>query len=157
MTHDDITAEMIADNHHIPPQLAQMIYKCKGADKLCIVSDAIAPAGMEGKGRFLLGTGEDCTKVFVEDDVAVVEDRSCYAGSVQPLDKMIRNLVKDANIPLVDAVRMASLTPAKIIHIDGDCGSIREGKRADLCIVDQQLKVLQTIIGGKVVYQREDI
>lgn len=157
MTHDDITAEMIADNHHIPPQLAQMIYKCKGADKLCIVSDAIAPAGMEGKGRFLLGTGEDCTKVFVEDDVAVVEDRSCYAGSVQPLDKMIRNLVKDANIPLVDAVRMASLTPAKIIHIDGDCGSIREGKRADLCIVDQQLKVLQTIIGGKVVYRREDI
>lgn len=156
MTHDDITAEMIADNHHIPPQLAQMIYKCKGADKLCLVSDAIAPAGMEGKGMFCLGTGEDCTRVFVEDDVAVVEDRSCYAGSVQSLDRMIRNLVKEAGIPLVDAVRMASLTPAEIIHMDGECGSIKAGKRADLCIVDSRLHVVQTVIGGTVVYQRED-
>lgn len=122
MTHSEITAEMIADNHHTPPLLARMIYKCKGADKLCVVSDSIAPGGMDEKdGLFRLGTGEDCTQVFVEGGVAIVEDRSCYAGSVQALDQMILNLVKDANIPLVDAVKMASLTPAKVIGIDKEC------------------------------------
>lgn len=53
MTHSEITAEMIADNHHTPPWLAQMIYRCKGADKLCVVSDSIAPGGLyEKEGMF---------------------------------------------------------------------------------------------------------
>lgn len=154
MTHDNITAEMIADNHHIPSQLAQMIYKCKGADKLCVVSDAIAPAGIASGELFSLGSGEDCTKVFVEDGVAIVEDRSCYAGSVQALDQMVRNLVKDANIPLVDAVRMASLTPAEVICIEHECGSIKVGKRADFCVMDAKLNVQKTIVEGRIVYER---
>jgi len=156
MTHNSITAEMIADNHHIPPQLAQMIYKAKGADKLCMVSDSLAPAGIKSGEEFSLGIGEDCTKVIVEDGVAIVADRTCYAGSVQSLDQMIRNMVYDANIPLVDAVRMASLTPAEVINIDDECGSIEIGKRADLCIVDSNLEVIKTVVGGKTVYQRED-
>jgi len=157
MSHDNITAEMIADNHHIPPQLAQIIYKAKGADKLCMVSDALAPAGIKSGVLFSLGIGDDCTKVIVEDGVAIVEDRTCYAGSVQSLDQMIRNMVYDANIPLIDAVRMASLTPAKIINIDNECGSIEVGKRADLCFVDSKLNVIKTIIGGNTVYNREDV
>lgn len=156
MTHSGITAEMIADNHHTPPQLAQMIYKCKGADKLCVVSDSIAPGGMdESDGLFRLGTGENCTQVFVEGGVAIVEDRSCYAGSVQALDQMIRNLVKDANIPLVDAVKMASLTPARVIGIDKECGSIKVGKLADFCIVDNNLQVIRTVMAGEIVYQKD--
>lgn len=154
MTHDGITAEMIADNHHIPPLLAQMIYRSKGAHRLCLVSDAIAPAGLPEDGRiYPLGTGENCTRVFVEDGVAVVEDGSCYAGSVQALDSMIRNLVRDSNIPLVDAVRMASLTPAEVIGIDRECGSIAVGKRADFCVADRDLQVIQTVAGGRTVYK----
>ena len=178
MTHEGLTAEMIADNHHTPPWLARMIYRAKGADRLCLISDAIAPAGLEESGRrsssemeegrtwsspemesrqlFCLGTGEDCTKVYVEDGVALVEDGSCYAGSVQALDAMIRNLVRDANIPLVDAVKMASLTPAVILGLDGECGSIKVGKRADLCTVNQNLEILETVVGGMSVYRRED-
>lgn len=155
MTHDDLTAEMIADNHHVPPLLAKMIHAAKGADKACVVSDAIAPAGLpEGDELYSLGTGEDCTKVRVEDGVAMVEDRSCYAGSIQALDQMVRNLVNDADIPLVDAVRMATLTPAEVIGIDDDCGSIAVGKRADLCVLDQDLHVIKTVIVGKTVYER---
>ncbi len=153
MTQDTITAEMIADNHHTPPQLAQMIYKCKGADKLCVVSDAIAAAGGKDGQWFTLGSGEGCTKVFVEDGVAIMEDKTHYAGSVQALDQMIRNLVNDAAIPLVDAVRMASLTPAQVVGLASECGSIETGKRADFCIMDNQLQVQKTIVEGKIVYE----
>ena len=84
----------------------------------------------------------------------MVEDRSCYAGSVQAMDQMVRNMVFDADIPLVDAVRMATLTPAKVIGIDGQRGSITPGKRADLCLLDKDLQVMQTVIAGKAVYTR---
>ncbi len=155
MSHPEISAEMIADNHHIPPMLAQIIYRAKGAARLCLVSDAIAPAGLPQDGTvYNLGTGENCTRVIMEDGVAMVADRSCYAGSVQSLDQMIRNLVRDANIPLVDAVRMASLTPAEIIGLDGQCGSLAPGKRADFCVMDSGLQVVQTVIAGKTAYQK---
>ena len=155
VTHDNITTEMIADEHHVPPQLAQMIYKCKGPDKLCLVSDGIAPSGLpESDEIYCLGTGEGCTKVRVEGGVALVEDRSCYAGSIQSLDRMISNVVRNSNIPFVDAVRMASLTPAQVIGIDKECGSIQVGKRADFCVMDSNFAVLQTIIAGNVVYDR---
>ena len=155
MTHDNLTAEIIADNHHVPPLLAQMVYQAKGPKKLCVVSDAIAPSGLpESAEVYQLGTGDGCTKVIVENGVAMVADRSCYAGSVQSIDLMIKNLVRDAGIPLVDAVRMASLSPAEIIGIDHDCGSIETGKRADLCIMDENLQVCKTVIEGHVVYER---
>ena len=156
MTHQNITAEMIADNHHIPPLLAKMIYSCKGPHRLCIVSDAIAPAGLpESSVLYTLGTGENATKVFVEDGVALVEDKSCYSGSIQSLDCMISNLIKDCNIPLVDAVRMASLTPAQVIGIDNECGSLGIGKRADLCFMDSNYSILKTVVSGEVCYEKE--
>ncbi|MBQ9973879.1 MAG: N-acetylglucosamine-6-phosphate deacetylase [Oscillospiraceae bacterium] len=155
MTHSNITAEMIADNHHVPPLLAKMIHKAKGADHVCLVSDAIAPAGLpESDELYRLGTGEDCTMVRVEDGVAMVADRSCYAGSVQALDQMVRNMVFDAGLPLADAVRMASLTPAGVIGLDECCGSIAVGKRADLCMLDASLNVIRTVIAGKVVWEK---
>lgn len=156
MTHSEITAEMIADNHHIPPLLAKMIYNCKGADKLCIVSDAIAPTGLpESDEICTLGVGDNATQVLVENGVALVADKSCYAGSVQSLNRMIVNLVRDCNIPLVDAVRMATLTPSNVIGINNECGSLKVGKRADFCIMDSELNVLQTIISGEIVYKTE--
>lgn len=152
MTSEDLTAEMIGDGRHIPALLAKMIYKMKGADKLCLVSDAIAPAGLpESDKVYSLGTGENCTKVRVEQGVAMVEDRSRYAGSVQALDQMVRNMVFDCQIPLHDAVTMASLTPATVIGIAEECGSIATGKRADLCILNKELQVVKTVIGGQEV------
>ena len=137
----------------MPAALLKLIYKCKGADKLCVVSDAISAAGLPDGQWFTLGGEENATRAFVENGLAIMEDKSHYAGSVQALDQMIRNLVRDANIPLVDAVRMASLTPARIIGIDGDCGSVQPGKRADLCVMDRNLQVKKTIVEGKLVYE----
>ena len=150
-----MTTEIIADTHHIPSMLAKMVYQYKGAEKLCLVSDAISPSGMpERNGLYSLGSGEDSTKVYVEDNVAIVEGQERYGGSVQALDQMIRNVVQQSDVPLVDAVRMASLTPAEVVGIDGECGSLTTGKRADLCFMDQKLNVIKTMIGGRVAYQR---
>jgi N-acetylglucosamine-6-phosphate deacetylase len=152
---DQLTTEMIADNHHIPPMMAALIYKCKGAKKLCIVSDGISPGGMPEDGKlYPLGTvyGEKPTMVMINNGVAVMEDKSCYAGSVQALDQMIANLVNDAGVPLVDAVRMASLTPAEVIGMQNEIGSIEIGKRADFCIMDRDFKVQATISGGEYIY-----
>jgi len=155
MTHSEITAEMIADNHHVPPLLAQMIYRAKGADKLCIVSDAISPAGLpESDTLYTLGTGENATKVFIGGGVALVEDKSCYAGSVQALDDMISILVRDCKIPFVDAVRMATLTPAEVIGIEKECGSLKVGKRADLCFMNADYQVMKTVIAGQVCCEK---
>ena len=67
---------------------------------------------------------------------------------------MVRNLIYTADIPIVDAIKMASLTPAQVIGIDQECGSIAPGKRADLCILDAKLQVVKTVIAGVPVYER---
>ena len=152
LTDDRLTLELLADNHHLPPELVKIAYKCKGADKLCLVSDCLRAGGMPRDGRvYTLGASddEDTTKFIVADGVARLTDGTRFAGSIQSLRQMVQNLVEDAGISLVDAVKMASLTPAKIIGMDNDLGSIEEGKRADIFIMDRDFKPVMTIIDGK--------
>lgn len=157
LTDDRLTTEMIADNHHVPPILAKLIYKCKGADKVCIVSDCLRAGGLKDDGSiYYLGqSGEEGQPIIIYDGVAMLTDKSRFAGSVQALDKMIKNLVNDSDIPLQDAVRMASLTPASVIGINGETGSIEPRKRADICIMDNDLNVIETILDGKTIYTHD--
>ena len=153
---DTITTEMIADNHHIPPLLATLIYKCKGAEKLCLVSDCIRIGGMPEDGKlYSLGNNSDdsAQKIMQYNGVGILADKSHYAGSVQSLDKMIANVVNYSKIPFVDAVKMASLTPAHVIGVSNKIGSIEVGKQADFCVMDKEFRVVKTICKGEVVYQ----
>lgn len=152
LTDDRLTLELLADNHHLPPELVKIAYKCKGADKLCLVSDCLRAGGMPRDGRvYTLGASgdEDTTKFIVADGVARLTDGTRFAGSIQSLRRMVQNIVEDAGISLVDAVKMASLTPAKIIGMDNEIGSIEEGKRADIFIMNRDFKPVMTIIDGK--------
>ena len=80
---DNLTAEIIADNKHIPPMLAKLIIKCKGADKVCVVSDALRCAGLKNDGTvYKLGSGATAQTVKIGDGVAVLEDGSRFAGSI---------------------------------------------------------------------------
>lgn len=149
---DRLTVEIIADNHHITPDMQQLIYKCKGASKMCIVSDSLRAGGMPADGKlYTLGKKQDkeAQKFIVSDGVARLPDGSRLAGSIQPLSQMIRNLVNDAGISLWEAVRMASLTPATVIGVESTLGSIEEGKLADICLVDQELQVKATMVNGR--------
>jgi N-acetylglucosamine-6-phosphate deacetylase len=147
---DRLTTEMIADGKHLPTCLMQLVYRCKGADRLCLVSDAMRGAGMPPGGHYTFGP-RDGIEVVIADGVAMLPDMTAFASSVTPLDAMVRNVVKMVGAPLHEAVRMASLTPARIIGVADRKGSLEPGKDADLCILDADFRVRQTIIRGKVL------
>lgn len=154
LTDKRLTVEIIADNYHITSDMSKLIYQCKGAKQMCVVSDSLRAGGMPIDGTtYSLGSQKntEAQKFVVADGVARMLDGSHYAGSIQPVGKMVRHLVKDCDIPLIDAVRMASLTPAEIIGEDETIGSIKVGKKADFCLLDQDYRVQQTFINGKVM------
>jgi N-acetylglucosamine-6-phosphate deacetylase len=148
---DDMTVEIIADGIHLPPALLKLVYKIKGPDKIALVTDAMRAAGMP-PGESILGGLEHGLKVIVEDNVAKLPDRSAFAGSVATTIQLVRNMVNLAEVPLIDAVKMMTITPAKIMGADDKKGSIVIGKDADLVIFDDNIDLHKTIIDGRVVH-----
>jgi N-acetylglucosamine-6-phosphate deacetylase len=129
---DTLTVEMIADNKHLPPTLMKLAYKCIGPDRLCAISDATSGAGLPEGSRFVMGGME----YEVGDGVGMMFDRSAFAGSTTLLNEMIPILIDEVGIPLVEAVRMTTLTPARIVGADDRKGSLEAGKDADIVIFD---------------------
>ncbi len=147
---DKMTVEIIADGKHLPPALLKFIYKIKGADKIALVTDSMRGAGMP-EGESLLGSLSKGQKVFVEQGVAFMPDRQAFAGSVATADLLVRNMIKLADVPLREAVRMATKTPAKIIGCKSK-GSLCRGFDADIVIFDENINIRRTVVGGKTVY-----
>ena len=87
----------------------------------------------------------------VVEGVGMMLDRSGFAGSTTFLDGMLRVMTEQVGVPLPEAVRMASLTPARVIGVDGDVGSLEVGKRADIALFEADLTPRCTVIGGRVV------
>ena len=141
LLHDEITVEAICDGRHVPAQLIKLMYKIKGADRFHAVTDACLAGAGSGAVKLF---GLDC---LVDDGVCMLADRSAFAGSVTTNDVELKILVNDADIPLTDAVRMLSLTPAKAIGAK-DVGRISEGFKADINILDEELNVVYTMIDG---------
>jgi N-acetylglucosamine-6-phosphate deacetylase len=147
---DGMDVEIIADGIHLPPPLLKLVYKIKGAKR---TADAMRAAGMP-PGDSILGCLKSGLKVIVEDGVAKLPDRSSFAGSVATANLLVRNMIKMADVPLTEAVEMATLTPATIMNIAGNKGSIAIGKDADLVIFDEDINIEKTIIKGKVIYAK---
>ncbi|MDI7274633.1 MAG: amidohydrolase family protein, partial [Anaerolineae bacterium] len=142
---DGLTGEIIADGKHLPPTLMVLAYRCKGPDRLCVVSDAVAGAGLPEGSRFRLAGNE----YEVCDGVGMVPDRTAFAGSVTFLNRMVAILVDSVGVPLVEAVRMASLTPARIVGVADRKGSLEAGKDADLVLFEADLSPWRVMIGGR--------
>lgn len=142
---DDINAELIADGCHLPNELLRLAYKCKGADRLALVTDSMCAGGTEAEGEFEL-SGVPC---IVEDGVAKLLDRSAFAGSVATTDRLVRTCVK-AGIPLCDAVKMMTETPARIMGAE-KIGKLCVGYDADIVIFDDNITVNTVISKGNVV------
>lgn len=150
---DDSTVEIIADGVHLPAPLLKFVYKFKGADKIALCTDSMRAAGMPD-GEYILGSLEKGQKVIVEDGVAKLPDRSAFAGSVATCDRLVRTMIKLASVPIQDAVKMMTLTPARIMKLDSQMGSLEEGKNADLVIFDENINVLYTIISAKIIFKQ---
>ncbi len=145
-----LTAELIADNKHIIKELGMMIYNAKGSDKLCVVSDSLSAAGMPADGRsYKIGAGESAQRIVAADGVARTE-AGIFAGSITPVSRMVKNLT-EWGIPFVEAVKMGTLIPARVIGEDKRIGSIEVGKLADVCIMDKCFNVKNVIIEGQII------
>ena len=146
---DDLYVEVIADGCHLPAELLQLIYKVKGADRICLVTDSMRGAGMP-EGHYVLGNKDTGLDTIVEDGVAKLPDRSAFAGSVATGDRLVRTMYRLTNAPLYEAVKMMSLTPAKLLGIDGRKGSICQGKEADLLLFDEDIQIELVMTRGKI-------
>ena len=153
---DEMDVEIIADGIHLPPPLLQLVYKIKGADRIALITDAMRAAGTN-VSESILGSRHNGLKVLVEDGVAKLPDRTAFAGSITTADRLVRTMVTQAHIPLLDAVKMITATPARIMGIDKTKGSLIVGKDADIVIFDEDIQVSATIIKGKVVHSSEMI
>ena len=147
---DDMTVEVIADGKHLPASLLKLIYKIKGPDHTCLVTDAVGAAGLEQlEGELYSKT---CgVNIVVEDGVAKLPDRSAFAGSVATADRLVRTMTTLAGVSMADAVKMASATPAKCIGVFNRKGSIAPGKDADLLIFDENVNIEKVFVAGKTV------
>jgi N-acetylglucosamine-6-phosphate deacetylase len=139
---DDITVELVADGIHVPPAILRMVHKFKGVERTCLVTDAMGCTASDSGELF-------DKRVIIEDGVCKLSDRSALAGSIATMDRLWRTMVQQAGIPLADAVRMSSETPARIMGIYDRKGSLEVGKDADIVLLDQELNLRGVMACGE--------
>ena len=149
----DLDVEIIGDGIHLPAPLLKLVYKIKGPDRTALITDAMRGAGMP-EGESILGSLKNGLPVIIEDGVAKLPDRASFAGSVATFDRLVRNMITMADVPLLDAVRMASTTPARIMGVHDRKGSLAKGKDADIVIFDENINVGMTMVEGRIVYNQ---
>lgn len=134
---------IIADGIHLADDSLRIAYRCKGPDKLMLVSDAMPPVGSEQDEFELQGK-----RIQVENGLCKYRDGT-LAGSVLDLASAMRYAHRQLPCSLDQAIRMASSTPAAFLGLTGHKGQIAPGQDADLCILDQELNVVETYVGGR--------
>ena len=147
LSESDISCELIADGHHVSPTLMKMLYRAKGPLGICLVTDATAGAGLPEGSRFAL-FGKNC---IVENGVCILADRSALAGSAARMIDLIRMMVREVDVPLNQAIAMATENPAHAIGLETK-GRFIVGADADLVVLSPQLDVVQTFGGGELVW-----
>jgi len=146
LSEPDISCELIADGHHVSPTLMKMLYRAKGAQEICLVTDATAGAGLPNGSQFAL-FGKGC---IVENGVCLLADGSALAGSAARMIDLVRIMVREVNVPLNEAIAMATENPARVIGIETK-GHLIVGADADLAVISPQLDVVRTFRCGEVV------
>jgi N-acetylglucosamine-6-phosphate deacetylase len=152
---DEMDVEIIADGVHLPAPLLKLVYKIKGADRTALITDAIRPAGTN-VSESILGSIDNGLKVIIEDGVAKLPDRTAFAGSIATADRLVRSMINLAEVPLEDAIKMISATPARILGVLDKKGTLTVGKDADIIIFDKNINVSMTMINGKIIYQNSN-
>ena len=150
---DGMTVEIIADGVHLPESLLRLIYKIKGAGKIALITDSMRAAGMPD-GKSILGSLANGQEVVVEDGVAKLPDRTAFAGSVATADSLVKTMLRFAGTPLLETIRMITITPARIMGIDKTKGCLTKGKDADVVIFDNNIDIRMTMITGHIAYKK---
>ena len=144
---DGLTTEIIADNHHVDPVLARLAYKCKGPDRMALVTDAMRGVGMPD-GVYAFG-GLDGTEAIVEGGVAVNAARTGFASSTATMADCVRNCCGIQGRPYEEALERASRTPARIAGVQERKGTLAPGMDADIVLLGPGVEVRMTISRGR--------
>lgn len=147
MTDDRVTSGIIPDGVHSHPATIRLALQAKGFDRVLIVTDMMSAAGL-GPGTYGLGGQE----VTVDESAARLVDGT-LAGSILTMDQAIRNLVAWTDASVAQALHMCTAVPARLMGWDRK-GQLRAGRDADITVLDDQLRVTHTIVGGVVRYAR---
>ncbi len=148
---DRVNVELICDGVHVDIPAMQIAVRCKRMENMLLISDCTMAGGLPD-GEYMLGE----MKVNVKGRIARVADGS-LAGSTLRLIDAVRNMVEKVGVPFEDAVKMASLNPARTLGLDKSLGSIERGKKADLIAIDDRYNVVFTMIGGEIKYCNENM
>ena len=141
----DVSAELICDGIHVHPSAVRMAFKILSDDRIVLISDSMRATGLKD-GVYSLG-GKD---VLVSGKKAVLaEDSITIAGSVTNLTDCMINCVKNMGVPLNSAVKASTINPATVLNISDRAGIIKEGRRADLLILDRDINKKMVIYKGK--------
>ncbi|MHC4712084.1 MAG: N-acetylglucosamine-6-phosphate deacetylase [Planctomycetota bacterium] len=150
LINDEITVELIADFYHLHPAVVVLVLKVKPNDKIALITDSLKITGLPGE------TFEaDGRKVRVVDGLVYLEDGT-IAGSVLTMNRAVRNVISTGLVPVDDALRMASLVPAKILGIEHEKGALIPGSDADIVVIDDDFNVKLTMVEGRAVFRAED-
>ncbi|WP_174614286.1 N-acetylglucosamine-6-phosphate deacetylase [Virgibacillus ihumii] len=146
---EELRAELIADGIHVAPEMLELIYANMGRERLILITDAMRAKCLQA-GDYELG-GQPVT---VTDDRAVLMDGT-LAGSILKMYQSVQQMLRLKGVTISDITEMASANPAKQLGIFNRKGSIKEGKDADLLLVDDNAAVKYTICRGVVAYREE--
>ena len=139
---DRTTAGIIVDGHHLHPATVRVALRAKGAERLMLVTDAMPSVGAAEPNFMLQG------RYIHEEDGLLRDDQGVLAGSSLDMASAIRNMMAQTGATLRNAVSMASAVPARFLRLGDETGTIAAGLRADLVLVDDDLNVLRSWIGG---------
>ncbi len=145
---DELTTEVIADGKHLSADLLLLALKIKGPDRLALVTDCNRALDMP-EGNYMIGPLDGGEPLISRDGVGLMPDGKALASSIRGMDHMVRTFVALTGRPLWEAIRMATLTPARIAGWDAEIGSLSVGKRADLLVLDCNLRVQRVFRDGK--------
>jgi len=147
LAHEAMSTEVLADGEHLSAELLDYAFRMKGADRLCLVTDASRAVDMP-PGRYRFGPSAD-GEWFTSNGRVGYVSRASLASSVVGMDTMVRNMKAMTSASEADVVRMASLTPAERVGMADDLGSLDVGKRADVLVLGAALEVRRVFIGGE--------
>ena len=148
MLFDELYCEAICDGIHVSPPALQLLWKNKPNDKFVLVTDSLRPKYLPN------GIYPEADQIIVVQDGAARLDTGRLAGSILKMNQAVKNIMNFLNIDFETAIKCATANPAKNLGVYDKIGSIKEGKLANLVIVDKDVNVYQTIREGKIIYSK---
>lgn len=152
LTDDRFSVQAIADLIHLPPELLELIYRCKGADKMYLISDGLEFSASD------IEEGESVTqrngvRAVVRNGAMLTEDLSKLAGSMASGIQLVKNMYESTSASLPEVIKMMSLTPARVIGADSHKGRIERGFDSDVIAFDRDFNIKYVICDGELLHK----